>query len=67
MIMGLLFAHWLEEGFYEDDGYGDLTRIDDPEEILEAHKQGRLYENDGFSTTKVNEDEDISYGELHKG
>lgn len=59
IIMGLLFNNWLEEGYYEDDGFGDLTRIEDPQEIREAQKQGRLYENDGMATTKVG-DEDIN-------
>lgn len=58
--MGLLFRNWLDEGYYEEDGMGDLTRIEDPKEILEAQKQGRLYQNDGMATTKVSEDENIS-------
>lgn len=57
--MGLLFTNWLEEGYYEEDSMGDLTRIEDPKEILEAQKQGRLYQNDGMATTKVSENENI--------
>jgi len=64
--MGLLFRNWLEEGYYEDDGTGDLTRITEPDDILEAQKNGRLYENDGMSTTKVYEDEEICYDKLNK-
>ena len=60
--MTMFFRNWLEEGFYEEDGYGDLTRIDDNDyiKIIEAHKEGRLYENDGMATTKVNENDDIN-------
>jgi len=48
----MLFTNWLDEGFYEDDGYG-LTKIDDPDKLFEARKSGNLYHCDGFSTTKV--------------
>lgn len=56
--MSLLFRNLLDEGFYEKDDYGDLTRIDDPDKIIEAKKDGRLYESDGMSTTKV---DDVDY------
>ena len=54
--MSLLFRNWLEEGYYEEDGWGDLTRLEDPADILRAKKAGTLYENDGMATTKVPED-----------
>jgi hypothetical protein len=62
--MGLLFRNWLEEGYYEEDSWGDLTRIEDSADILRAQKEGKLYQNDGMATTKVGEDEklDLSHG-----
>jgi hypothetical protein len=58
--MSLLFSNWLNEGYYEDDGRGDLTRIKDPADILRIQKEGNLYHNDGFTTDKVDENEIIS-------
>jgi hypothetical protein len=57
--MGLLFRNWLDEGYYEEDGMGDLTRIEDPADILRAQKEGTLYHNDGMATTQVYEDEKL--------
>ena len=54
--MSLLFRNWLEEGYYEEDSWGDLTRIEDPEDIRRARNSGTLYENDGMCTTKVPDD-----------
>jgi hypothetical protein len=60
--MGLLFRNWLDEGFYEEDGWGDLYQITEPEDIYRAQKEGTLYHNDGMATTRVNEDQKIDYG-----
>jgi capsid portal protein len=57
--MGLLFNNYLDEGFYEEDSYGTLTKITNPKKIVEAQQKGALYENDGIATTKVKKDEDI--------
>jgi capsid portal protein len=57
--MGLLFNNYLDDGFYEEDSYGTLTKITDPKKIIEAQQNGTLYENDGIATTKVRKDEDI--------
>jgi len=67
--MGLLFSNWLEEGFYEEDGYGDLTRIKDPDKIHKAKKEGRLFEHDGMGMCKVNEEDEIriKHGNKYKG
>jgi len=56
--MSLLFRNWLDEGYYVEDGYGDLTQITDPDEIRNAKKSGTLYEHDGMCMTKVNKDDD---------
>lgn len=56
--MSLLFRNWLEKGFYVEDGYGDLTKTDDINEIAEAKNDGKLYEHDGYSLNKIN-NEDI--------
>jgi capsid portal protein len=57
--MGLLFNNYLDEGFYEEDSYGTLTKITNPKKIVEAQQNGSLYENDGIATTKVRKDQDI--------
>ena len=57
--MGLLFNNYLDEGFYEEDSYGTLTKITNHKKIVEAQQNGALYENDGIATTKVKKDEDI--------
>ena len=57
--MSLLFRNWLDEGFYEEDSRGDLTRLEDPAEIREAQLAGNLYEADGLGLSKVNEYDDI--------
>ena len=57
--MGQLFNNYLDEGFYEEDSYGTLTKITNPKKIVEAQQNGALYENDGIATTKVKKDKDI--------
>lgn len=39
---------------------GDLTRIEDKELILEAHKNGSLYRNDGYTTDKIDKNVDLN-------
>jgi hypothetical protein len=50
--MTLLFRNWLEEGYYEEDGLGDLTKIEESKDIYEAFNNGTLYEHDGLAMTK---------------
>ncbi len=57
--MGLLFRNWLEEGYYEEDSMGELTKLEDPADILRAQNEGNLYQHDGMGMTKVNDDEII--------
>jgi hypothetical protein len=57
--MGLLFRNWLEEGFYEEDEMGDLTKIEDPIEISKAARKGNLYEHDGMGMNKIHSIEDL--------
>ena len=58
--MSLLFRNWLDEGYYEEDSWGDLYRIENPVDILRVQKEGNLYHNDGFTTSKVDENEEIN-------
>lgn len=51
--MGLLFRNLLDDGFYEEDGYGDLTRLDSLTEIERVAKEGNLYHHDGYSISKI--------------
>jgi hypothetical protein len=57
--MGMLFRNWLEEGFYEEDEMGDLTRIDEPRQIREAANRGTLYHHDGMGMSKSDNPDDI--------
>jgi hypothetical protein len=57
--MGILFRNWLEEGFYEEDGWGDLTKIDEPRRIREAANSGTLYHHDGMGMSKTDSPEEI--------
>lgn len=58
--MSLLFRHWLDEGYYEEDAMGDLTKIEDPVEIRSVKKDGNLYHHDGYSLSKITDESEIS-------
>lgn len=51
--MSMLFRNWLDEGYYEEDSWGDLTRLDNVDDIQAAAARGTLYEHDGMGMTKV--------------
>jgi hypothetical protein len=53
--MGILNRNFHEEGFYEEDEYGDLTKLDSLEEIERSAKSGNLYHHDGYSMEKMSE------------
>ena len=55
--MSLFFRNWLDEGYYEEDSSGDLTRLEYPEDIRNAQINGTLYYHDGFSFGKAGDDE----------
>ena len=59
--MSLLFRNWLEEGYYEEDSMGDLTKLDDIEKVIEAKKDGKLYYHDGYSIGKVDDNENLDF------
>jgi len=56
--MSILGSGWLPEGYYEFDGY-DYTFVDDPKKIRELHREGKLYEHDGMSIGKVNDNDEV--------
>lgn len=51
--MSILGSSWLEEGYYEQDSYGDKTRLTTKEEIKNAFMEGKLYHHDGYGLTKI--------------
>ena len=57
--MSILGSSWMPEGYYEDCGYGDYYIVDDPHKIRELHSEGKLYEHDGISMSKVSKTESI--------
>jgi len=64
--MSILGSSWKAEGYYEDDGYGDMMFVDDPERIKELHKNGELYEHDGFGMSKVDNNQEINLNRKYK-
>jgi len=61
--MSMLFRNWLDEGYYEEDSWGGLTRIEDPQDIRRAQKNGKLYHHDGYCMTKSSDDENLNIQE----
>jgi hypothetical protein len=59
----MLFRNWLDEGYYEEDSWGGLTRIEDPQDIRRAQKNGKLYHHDGYCMTKSSDDENLNIQE----
>lgn len=57
--MSILGHNWLSEGYYEEDSWGDLSRIEEKDKIIEARKSGILFRSDGYSTSKVDDSEEI--------
>ncbi len=57
--MSLLFRNWLDEGYYEEDEWGNLYKVEDLSKLNQIKNQGNLYLNDGIATTKVNKDEEL--------
>lgn len=67
--MGILFRNWLEEGYYEEDESGDLTRLTSKSDIKAAAEKGTLYEHDGMGISRASTyksedypDDDDDYG-----
>ena len=60
-----MFNNYLEEGYYEDNGY-NLTKINDPIKIIKLQKERRLYFNNGIATNFVYEDEKLYLENLKK-
>ncbi len=61
--MSMFFRHWLDEGFYEEDGSGDMTRLEDPDSILEAQRAGKLREHDGTGFSEIGKHDNIDIDE----
>lgn len=54
--MSIFGRNWLEEGYYEDDGYGDLNKIDESDiNMLSTKYRKDLYYHDGYTLNKVND------------
>ena len=61
--MSMLFRNWLDEGYYEEDSWGDLTRLENPQDIRRAQKNGNLYHHDGYCMSKSSDDENLNIQE----
>jgi hypothetical protein len=59
----MFFRNWLDEGYYEEDSWGDLTRLEDPQDIRRAQKNVSLYHHDGYSMSKSSDDENLNIQE----
>ena len=51
--MSMFFRNWLEEGYYEEDSWGDMTRLDNVADIQAAASKDTLFEHDGMGMSKV--------------
>lgn len=51
--MSMFFRNWLDKGYYEEDSWGELTRLDNVADIQAAASKGTLFEHDGMGMTKV--------------
>lgn len=58
--MGLFNTHWLDEGYYGDDGYGDMTKLTNRDEIARAKAENKLFKHDGYGLTKIDKHEDLN-------
>jgi hypothetical protein len=53
--MGIFSDRYLEDGYYQEDEAGNLTRINDDTEFFQALEDGNLLKSDGYSVTPVND------------
>ena len=60
----MLFRNWLDEGYYQEDDYGDLYRVENPYDLHDLQISGKLYYNDGMSTNRVDQYDDIDYNQF---
>ena len=51
--MGILNGNISNEGFYEEDDYGDFTLLASSDDFQRAAKEGKLYHFDGYSLSKI--------------
>jgi hypothetical protein len=52
--MGIFSHKYLEEGYYIEDELGNITRVYDNNELIDALEANRLFYCDGNSLTIVN-------------
>lgn len=51
----MLGRNWLEEGFYVEDSYGDLTKVDVKDVLTGKYERETLYQHDGYSLNRIGE------------
>jgi hypothetical protein len=51
--MGILNGNISNEGFYEEDDYGDFTLLVSSDDFQRASKEGKLYHFDGYSLSRI--------------
>ena len=52
--MGIFSHKYLEEGYYQEDEFGNISKVYDNNELIDALEANRLFYCDGNSITIVN-------------
>lgn len=62
--MGILNRNFLEEGYYVEDSYGDLTKISIEDVLSGEYDRETLYRHDGYSMDRLGEVKRITREDL---
>jgi hypothetical protein len=52
--MGIFSHKYLEEGYYQEDEFGNISKVYDNNELIDALEDNKLFYCDGNSLTIVN-------------
>jgi hypothetical protein len=52
--MGIFSHKYTEEGYYQEDEFGNISKVYDNNELIDALEANRLFYCDGYSMTIVN-------------
>jgi hypothetical protein len=52
--MGIFSHKYIDEGYYQEDEFGNITKVYDNNELIDALEDNKLFYCDGDSMTLVN-------------
>ncbi len=58
--------NWLEEGYYIEDSYGDMTKVEIKDVLSGEYERETLYHHDGYSMGRIGEINKITKEDLEK-